>query len=83
MDLYQKAILQKLYKSRYIGRRHTSEDNAIKGFPKHERGELKKALKELIKAGYVIPKPSSYGLEVLLNPRMIEEIRKILEAEES
>lgn len=79
MDIYQKALLEKLYKLRYIGGRHTSEDNVVKGFPKHERGELKKALKELIKAGYVIPKPTSYGLEVSLNPRMIKEIRRLLE----
>ena len=79
MDLYQKALLGKLYKLRYIGGRHTSEDNTVKGFPKHERGNLKKALKELIKAGYIIPKPTSYGLEVSINPRMIGEIRKILE----
>lgn len=79
MDLYQKALLEKLYKLRYIGGRHTSEDNAVKGFPKHERGNLKKALKELIKAGYIIPKPTSYGLEVSINPRMIEGIRRLLE----
>ena len=39
---------------------------------------MKKALKKLIREGYIIPKPTSYGLEVSLNPRMIEEIRKIL-----
>jgi len=78
MDIYQKALLEKMYKLRYIGGRHTSEDNVVKGFPKHERGNLKKALKKLIREGYIIPKPTSYGLEVSLNPRMIEEIRKIL-----
>ncbi len=79
MDIFQKAILKKLYRLRYVGGRHTSEDNVIKGFPKHARGELKKALKALIKEGYVVPKPTSYGLEVSLNPRMIAEIRQILE----
>jgi len=61
-----------------IGERHTSEDNIPKGFPKHERGDVKKALKKLIKQGYITPKITSYGLEVSLNPRKIEEIKKIL-----
>lgn len=81
MDIYQKAILGKMYKLRYIGGRHTSEDNVVKGFPKHTRGDLKKALKVLIKEGYIVPKPTSYGLEVSLNPRAIDEIRRILEME--
>jgi uncharacterized NAD(P)/FAD-binding protein YdhS len=62
----------------FIGERHTSEDNIPKGFPKHERGDVKKALKNLIKQGYVTPKITSYGLEVSLNPRKIEEIKRIL-----
>ena len=64
-----------------MGRRHTSEDNVTKGFPKHAHGEIKKALKLLIKEGYIVPKPTSYGLEVSLNPRTIAEIRRILEVE--
>ncbi len=71
--------MEKLYKLGYVGGRHTSEDNVIKGFPKHARGALKKALKVLIKEGYIVPKPTSYGLEVSLNPRAIGEIRRILE----
>jgi hypothetical protein len=39
---------------------------------------VKKALKNLIKQGYVTPKITSYGLEVSLNPRKIEEIKRIL-----
>ena len=81
MDDYKKAILEKLYKNRHVGRRHTSEDNVIKGFPKHVRGDIKKTLKLLIKEGYIISKPTSYGLEVSLNPRAIEEIRRICEIE--
>ncbi len=79
MELYKQAVLEKLYKLRYIGGRHTSEDNVTKGFPKHARKDVKKALKALIKEGYIIPKPTSYGLEVSLNPRMIAEIRRKLE----
>ena len=76
---YQKKILLKLRRNFYIGSRHTSEDNVIKGFPKDVRGEIKKALKKLIKNGYLTSKPTSYGLEVSINPVMMKEINRILE----
>jgi hypothetical protein len=76
---YQKKILLKLRRNFYIGGRHTSEDNVIKGFPKDERGDIKKALKKLIKNGYLISKPTSYGLEVAINPVMMMEINRILD----
>ena len=76
---HHKRILYKLRRNFYIGGRHTSEDNAIKGFPKHKRGELKKAVKNLIKDGYLISKPTSYGLEISINPEMMREINEILE----
>ncbi len=71
-------ILEKLYRHHFIGEKHTSEDNIPKSFPKHLRGDAKKALKNLIKQGYVVPKITSYGLEVSLNPRKIREIEKAI-----
>jgi hypothetical protein len=44
-------------------------------------GEIKKTLKLLVIERYIISKPTSYGLEVSLNPRTIGEIRQILEVE--
>jgi hypothetical protein len=74
----EKAILAKMLRHGYIGGKHTSEDNIPKGLPKHIRGEIKKALKNLIREGYIIPKITSYGTEVSLNPRRTAEIREIL-----
>ncbi len=56
---------------------HTSADNIPKGLPKHLRGNCKKAIKNLIRHGYIKPKNTSYGLEVSLEPRKIEEIKQI------
>jgi len=78
---HQKKILFKLKRNFYIGGRHTSEDNVIKGFPTNERGNLKKALKKLIQSGYLIPKPTSYGLEISINPSRMKEINEILKEE--
>jgi lipid II:glycine glycyltransferase (peptidoglycan interpeptide bridge formation enzyme) len=74
-------VLEKLYNHNFIGGKHTSEDNVPKSFPKHLRGNIKKALKNLIRNGYVTPKMTSYGLEVSLNPRKMEEIKKILNSQ--
>jgi uncharacterized NAD(P)/FAD-binding protein YdhS len=63
---------------RFIGEKHTSADNIPKGFAKHERGDVKKALKSLTRSGYVIPKITSYGLEVSLNPRRLSEICRLI-----
>ena len=75
----EKTILSKMYRHGYIGGKHTSEDNIPKGLPKHTHGDVKKALKNLIRQGYIIPKITSYGLEVSLNSARISEIKQILE----
>jgi len=74
----KRAILEKLYRHGYIGARHTSADNLPKGFPSHRKGEVKDAVKELIKEGLLIPKPTAYGLEVSLNKHRIADIEKII-----
>jgi hypothetical protein len=79
MELYRRAVLEKFYKLRYVGGRHTSINNVMKGFPKHARKDIRKAVKALIRGGYILSKPTSYGLEISLNPRMIAEIRRILD----
>lgn len=73
-----KAILRKLYYAGYIGGRHTSEDNVPKGLPKHKAGEAKGVLRDLRRKGLVIFKPTSYGMQVSLNPRRIKEIEDII-----
>jgi hypothetical protein len=74
----EKKILKKMLDYRFIGEKHTSADNIPKGFAKHERGDVKDALKSLIRHGYVLPKITSYGLEVSLNPRRLTEIFQLL-----
>ena len=44
--------------------------------PKHMAGVAKDAIKELIKEGFILQKPTSYGLQVSLNPERIDEITK-------
>lgn len=66
----------------YIGGKHTSSDNIIKNFPSNEHKKAKKALKKCYNECYLIFKPTHYGLEVSINPRMLKIITKIPEIKE-
>ena len=76
---FKKIILRKLFRLRIIGEKHTAVEHLTKGLPKHAAGEAKNAAKELIKEGFILQKPASYGLQVSLNPEKIDEIVKIIE----
>lgn len=71
-----KIILRKLVYLGKWGGSHTSIDNVPKGFPKEIRGRVKEIARELIKRGLLLPKPTSYGLEVSLNPEKKKEIEE-------
>jgi len=75
----KKIILRKLYRHRIIGGKHTAIDHLTKGLPKHIAGKAKDAVSELIKEGFILSKPTSYGLQVSLNPEKINDIEKIIE----
>jgi len=79
LDSFAISILRKMYFYGYIGGKHTSIDNLQKSFPKHERGDVKEAVKTLIKANLIIPKSTGYGQHCSLNPRVIDEIEKLIE----
>ena len=49
LDSFAIQILRKMYFYGYIGGKHTSVDNLQESFPKHERGDVKEAVKVLIK----------------------------------
>ena len=73
------TILKKLKRRGKWGHAHTSFDNLTSGIPKHLRGLAKEVAEELIKEGLLLIKPTSYGLEVSLNPRKKDEIDRIIE----
>jgi len=76
------TILYHLRRKRIIGAKHTHYDTLKMGFPSHLGKDIKKIADKLIKEGFLIPKPTSYGLQVSLNKNRLSEIedfiRKIL-----
>jgi hypothetical protein len=73
-DEIKATILLKLHKRGNWGASHTALDNLQKGFKetdlgKHGKRRIETAAKDLIRHGWIIPKPTSYGLQVALNPK--------------
>ncbi|MFH1071894.1 MAG: hypothetical protein V1743_00515 [Nanoarchaeota archaeon] len=75
-------ILRKLFRRRIIGGKHTAFEHVMSGIPRHLHGDAKKAAEELIRRGLILSKPTSYGLQISLNPERIDEIIKFIEEKE-
>lgn len=73
------TILSKMVFDGMIGGKHTSAESIKRGFPSHIKGDVDKALKRLVKSNLIVNHPTSYGMQYSLNPKMLEEIRKIIE----
>jgi hypothetical protein len=76
-------ILYKLAKHGYFHGRHTAFDNISKGFkPQHLGKEGHRRLahlaEELVKEGFMVKKPTSYGMHVYLNSSRAKEIREFI-----
>ncbi|MEM2786078.1 MAG: hypothetical protein QXW37_07915 [Candidatus Nitrosotenuis sp.] len=73
------TILSKMVFAGVIGGKHTSSESIQKGFPSHQKGDVDKALKKLVKLNLVLYHPTSYGMQYSLNPKMLEEIKRLVE----
>ena len=76
-------ILYKLAKHGYFHGRHTGFENIAKGFKPQHLGKLgnkriDKLAIELIKYGFIVKKPTSYGLHVYLNSSKSKEIKDFI-----
>jgi len=79
---HRRFILEKMLRHGWIGGKHTAYDNIRKGKPVSEYKAIEKELKQLIREGFVISKPTGYGTQVSLNPRRVKEIIEMIEKEE-
>ncbi len=68
------TILYHLRRKRIIGNKHTHFDTLKTGFPSHLGKDIKKIAQQLIKQGYILTKPTNYGLQVSLNKEKLGEI---------
>jgi hypothetical protein len=79
-SLIKKFILRKLIRQRRWMHKHTSIHNLAKGLSDNLRSmrEVKNVINDLLKEGFLLSKPTHYGLEVSLNIKMKKEIEGIV-----
>lgn len=80
MQFELKALLLfKLMRKRKWGHAHIAFDKVVRWLPGHLRGAAKELITDLIREGFVLSKPTSYGLEISLNPRRASEIKEFVD----
>ena len=72
----KRFILRKLTRHSIWMHKHTSIHNLPKGLPEYLRNsrEVKEVIHELLKQGFLLSKPTNYGLEVSLNIKMKKDL---------
>ena len=73
-DKIAATILYHLRRKKVLGGVHTHYDTLNKGFPSHLGKDVNKIAKQLIKQGWILTKPTTYGLQVSLNKDALSEI---------
>ena len=72
-SIIKKFIVRKLYRQRmWLHKLPKGLSNTLR-----VSREVKKAIEELLKEQILLSKPTHYGLEVSLNPKMIKEIEEL------
>jgi hypothetical protein len=82
-DLIRAKILFALARHRKWGESHTAYENMMKQFRSQMLGKegmkiATKIAEELMREGFIIRKPTHYGLQVSLNPKKSQEIKGII-----
>lgn len=72
------SIVEKLYRLRYIGGRHTEMKNIHKGMKGISEKEIERAVKYLINKGIIQSNIKTGEIHISINPKKMKEIHKIL-----
>ena len=76
-------LLFSLARKRKWGESHTAYEHLFKSFKSESLGKdgmnlARSIAEELMRAGLILKKPTHYGVQVSLNPRMAHEIKMII-----
>jgi len=77
----KRFVLRKLVRKRMWMHKHTSIHNLPKGLPDYLRSKktVRKVIENLLKSGFLLSKPTNYGLEISLNIKKKKEIEEVIE----
>ncbi len=79
LDHASEIVLQKMISHRVFGGKHYGMDDLKRGVPTHERGNIEKAIKNLVKKNLILKHPTSYGMQYSLNHNKLDLIGRLLE----
>lgn len=81
IEKFKLHILKKLFDQRCWMHKHFNINNIQQGLPSHARDSriIKKAIDDLIKLGWLLSKPTHYGLELSLNIEKKKDIEEYIE----
>ena len=74
----QQAIIEKLYRLKYIGSRHTEIKNIQKGMKGISEKEIEKTVKYLVNKGIIQTYIKTKETHVSINPKKMKEVHRIL-----
>lgn len=82
-EFIKAKLLYSLARKRKWGESHTAYENIFKILKSESLGkdalrQANKFAEDLIRQSFIIKKPTSYGLQVSLNPYKAQEIKKII-----
>lgn len=72
------AIIEKLYRLKYIGGRHTEMTNVRKGMKGISEKDIEHAVKYLVNKGIIQIHIKTKETHVSINPKKMKEVHKIL-----
>ncbi|MBU1076427.1 MAG: hypothetical protein KKH98_03995 [Spirochaetes bacterium] len=74
------TLFYRLYNNgKWDNKGHMPIENAVKGFPKHLRGDIKKLIENLVKKGFLAKAKHNYGEGISLRMIKLNEIEEIIE----
>ena len=72
------AVIEKLYRLKYIGGRHTEVKNIHKGMKGISEKEIEQVVKYLVNRGIIQTSIKTKETHISINPKKMKEVHKIL-----
>ena len=74
------TLFYRLYNNgKWDNKGHMPIENAVKGFPKHLIGDIKKLIDNLVRKGFLVKAKHNYGEGISLKREKLKEIEEIIE----
>jgi hypothetical protein len=74
-----RAVLEKMLARGIVGGHHLLVDNILRRFPTHKRGDIRRAVEDLVRLGLVGTKKTKHGDAIFIPPERLDEVKQIVE----